>query len=910
MQRIRLAWLLVCIWHAMPAHAQPGSTTQPSPTVAVLIDAPLRARNVKHVMMFEQELSPARGVRFVDREHINQLLDEHRLNAILSPDGATDRIQTGRLLSADILVAFHASKSETDSVDVVICETAIGLRLTISSFRLQDVPAEVSRSLNQQLDSALSKHSQAIRRIYAVPPFVSQDLLHTYDSMQQSCAKLLEQTLLMQPGSAVVELEEARAIGRELSLSKTNGIVKPLPLYVLGEYRNAGHGDARRTNIVLRFHRGDEELDRIEQRDLRSDGLAAFIRNSTLATVAKYDGSQTRSDPKAEARELARRGSILKGLSNYEAALNLVEASLLLDPDQPRLHFDAANILERLPAVPSRNRISEKLTLEQATAKLQYEELQIQHAEAYLRTIHLGTDAPVIVETLNFIAHVMGQSDPNAFPNTLMPRVREISRLKRDMLFRVLDQRKLRGDNALLYQLWVPGGEFYSRLDTPEEDLEYRLRALRLYSGLSSAEATYWALTFEKSPAEMMADDYQKILAAADTINDAEVRKGLAQVRAEIEKDRRQIAAVTDRNRSVRTPARMPPTTTPQTYGSVSFTRLELPATDEARNPCVVPTRINLIPCGKDTDLVSGLKDLYLMKEKGRLKRIFHSDEQFFNFSGVCFDGRFIWAPAKRPNPLVLVIDPITERVWKLDATNGLPPMSSGVQASALEPGRICLSGSFGRSWIADVRFTPETGAKIDIFFEAREVHDDLDNDAWKNVHEAYLPTWMITIFVPGSQPPQRRVLVGRSYYPLLVDPDQRSVEVLPDSVSSSMSGRNFAIHDGALYWSVPTLGREEKKTMWRFGLPELKRQKIQPELPTEHGIVVFDEDRVHLIGERWWSATKLGDTFRLYDGAVPSLYYLRHFERSNHFGLVMISGRDSDGGVYQVHVRPGDTLP
>src|SRR5439155_16710301 len=122
---------------------------------------------------------------------------------------------------------------------------------------------------------------------------------------------------------------------------------------------------------------------------------------------------------------------------------------------------------------------------------------------------------------------------------------------------------------------------------------------------------------------------------------------------------------------------------------------------------------------------------LFLAKEKDKLLRLHHSDERFFNFMGACYDGKYVWAPVMRPEPMLLVIDPQTEKVWTLGKVDGLPSMSHGVRAVGLEPGRICLAGAFGRSWIANVTFSPTQGAKVDVFFEARDAAaDDFNNDA------------------------------------------------------------------------------------------------------------------------------------------------------------------------------------
>jgi hypothetical protein len=66
---------------------------------------------------------------------------------------------------------------------------------------------------------------------------------------------------------------------------------------------------------------------------------------------------------------------------------------------------------------------------------------------------------------------------------------------------------------------------------------------------------------------------------------------------------------------------------------------------------------------GKDVDVVVGRDDLYLMTQKDVLTRVFGSQEHAFDYSNICFDGKYIWAPVVQTDPLVLIIDPVSNSV-------------------------------------------------------------------------------------------------------------------------------------------------------------------------------------------------------------------------------------------------------
>ena len=74
----------------------------------------------------------------------------------------------------------------------------------------------------------------------AVSPFLSKNFLHDYDNLQEVYARLLEAGLTQLPNVAVIEIEEARAIGRETALTGSAPLDRPTPLLVEGEYAVSG----------------------------------------------------------------------------------------------------------------------------------------------------------------------------------------------------------------------------------------------------------------------------------------------------------------------------------------------------------------------------------------------------------------------------------------------------------------------------------------------------------------------------------------------------------------------------------------------------------------------------------------------------------------------------------------------
>ena len=626
------------------------------------------------------------------------------------------------------------------------------------------------------------------------------------------------------------------------------------------------------------------------------------------------------SDRKAEAAALAERGRRFELIGEYDDALTLFDASLRLDPNQPRVHFDTVNVLRRLPVMGKDDRNIREFLDAHGDERLNYYEREIPHLEAFLRGTRIGAiasprDMRAEVEEANFLGN-SGRIATSVFlPDRLRPRARQLERARREMLFEVLEEKKRNGETDFIRRSALVHGLLIGA-DNDEEDLAVRLRAVRLYGDIARDPYTIESiLTIENLAYVRNSAPFLHLLDEAAKVNGEAVATAVTQLRAKAMKQQaaatrpstRAMARATTRTRRPEAADNLP------AAGKVTLTKLDLPATDANGNSVAVPLRfLDYLRCGDGIDLAIALKDLYLMKEKGKLKRIYHSDERFFNFVGVCYDGKYIWAPVKHPEPMVLVIDPVSEQIWTLTANDDkLPPMTGYAVAAPLDIGRVLLSGGFGRAWIADVTFDPARGrANVNVFFTAHEFHENHDNQAWRNLHQAFTPTWAVPLSGRDRDgKPQRRVLVGRSYHPLLVDPEARTVEVLQDSVSSTIGARNFAVCADGLYWAIPVLGGEGHGKLWRFGLPELQRQTLQENLPTRDGTVVFDDPnrpdgRVHLVADRrWYTAPAIGKPFRPLDGTLPGVHYYRTIAHSNHYGLLLLDQTDS-GGTYAVELH------
>ena len=230
---------------------------------------------------------------------------------------------------------------------------------------------------------ALEKYDEQITEVWAVPPFASEDLTYEFDHLKSAYAKLIEQILLQRNGALVVELAEAEAVAKEVMLTEPGARVRrQLPFYLLGKYRHRGQGPKRRLAIELRLVHGRDQLQAIAKSDLTPEDVPRFLRHSTAEVLRKSGGAaQPLSDPETEARQLADRAKTFWKTGQWTEALSLIEASLLLKPDQSDLHTDAVHVLTHLVQLP-REGVAWDQNVQSAAHRFQYFRRGLEHLEA------------------------------------------------------------------------------------------------------------------------------------------------------------------------------------------------------------------------------------------------------------------------------------------------------------------------------------------------------------------------------------------------------------------------------------------------------------------------------------------------------------------------------------------------
>ena len=292
--------------------------------------------------LVEERLLAGPRARWLERTEIDRVLAEQELGKLFGADAGTGRVALGRILKADLLVFLRTGKNEQSGyAELVVAETGGGLRLLVRKAPLSGPPESNADALVRLVDEAFGKYGQDITEVYAVPPFFSRDLTFEHDYLKAAYAKVTEQRLLAQPGLLVVELAEAEAIAREYQLANSGETpVRRLPLYLLGEYRHEGRGEDRQVAITLKLKRGDKLLGQTSKTVAPGDATG-FLGEMAGRLAAWKDRRPVGQDAVAEARQLGQRADDFLKLGDWNEALALLEAALLLAPDDVDLRRDA-----------------------------------------------------------------------------------------------------------------------------------------------------------------------------------------------------------------------------------------------------------------------------------------------------------------------------------------------------------------------------------------------------------------------------------------------------------------------------------------------------------------------------------------------------------------------------------------
>ncbi len=932
-----------------------SSSSSAAESVCALLDAD----NSPRTALLEAKLLAEPGAKWVERAAIDKVLKEQKLAAAFGAQGVKDRVQLGKLLKADVLVIVRQTKtSEGAAYELVVSETASGLRLLIRGVSVtKDAAADVAELVTAAREG-IKKHKEEITLIVAAPPFVSNDLTNQFDHLKGAYAKLMEGVAFDRKGAVVVEFAEAEALSKELALTAAGAKVnRPAPLYLIGEYRHEGTSKDRTVTLKLHAERGGKPVGKAETLTVKAaDGLLALRKWSAGVIAAAGGGPEGAVDPKVEPQRLNALAAVHRRLGNWAESLVLIEASLLLDPNQPEMRAAAIDVLTAW--IPTYCK-----TFETDVSRIR------QALRAHRRGLeHLEVLA---------VARSNQPTKPGSAAIALQAFYSEAIRLHRVPAELASEYAELRREHGDLYErvviLLAPNGDprtemryFQEALRTVETvadkcaRMERMLRALR---GLPDAKQRFvnHLLNEKLQPATLA--ELEALRRLLDRLADgapADVKSVLEMARKGLEYHeslllRREGAVIPlvisigqsvvleiERTTLGKLPAQIDPKS-PASAGTFAPIALSsnLPPDSSA-----LKSIQGLIGAGAGVDVLwsgenavgggANWGTVFVMKAKGKLRMCHQIKGNGVRFAAMVYDGRFVWGSASREGaPVLFVFDPKTEKCYELGESDGLPvgkvePEERNPKRNkrlpapliaVLGPGRVCVSGYAGRGWIGVATFQPGKGAEVKVIHEAKEARVPKDAAQWSAGTIAFTPSFMCTLRgEPGAEGKvPTRVLVVRvatqtvpmndlelTDAPLLIDPDTKTVEVMPKSYKS-FSLYPLVTTDRSLLWlqnmwydSASTTGASKVIQIDVGG--KVREIGPAPECRSVKPVVHFDGLHVHVVRSHvprvpnsaapsepatWWVTSTDGKTFRALAEGFPHVVSVG---TSSHYGLVAVT--------------------
>lgn len=811
---------------------------------------------------------------------------------------------------ADVIVVLHAAGANSRVVDVVVCESQYGLRLAAARIPAATASVDVVAEMAAVIQQALKKRKEPVQTVIGVVPFRDNSINGRGSSLAAACTHAVEKLVLSRSGAFLIETDRAYAIANELTRGWQRRIVKyPTPCFLLGDCRIDGSESAPQCHSSIELVRGGEILAK-HATDVgsREQCVAAAVSMSSDVLGDVEPSTMTASEEDVDilvkqAEEHARTGQ-------WKPAWACAEAALLIAPEKKELRRIAAQslagIFKEMRQLPAGEQADGAALRRRwnflRRAMRQFELYQRDNADFDASKEHrFATSIP----SAAFSSPGQPTDDASKqFIQTAQDEVREaLLRVVRDRA-RVgnRDERNLFGFAVFLLpeeRKWPMVEQII--LDTQHfPDARWRTMTL----------AKQWF-----APNVLDAPLAQKMLDRLEKNGNADVRAAVATLRSE--------HAAFRRSSPPSVPIPRPSETTAEAVGQpqILFEELKLQVRQKDGGLAPYDSRrcSDIVAAGEGIDIACCYDGIFSVKTKGILTPVWRGEQQLAWFDRVngswpvgrpCFDGRYVWACVRYyrdADPVLLMIDPVTDTWRSLAAKDGLPlpsRMGGAIAMTPDSPGRICVASGGPDAWLAMVSFDESNDRlRYNIFHEASDVVDEQNSEQWRSTTLAFSPMYMFMLSSPDDgERQQRRIFIGRYgdvrawNSPLLVDPDTLDVSVFTSCQIRPGSNSRFGLDGQSMYWCRPTwrTGRESSNPdMYRVGFHEFTQQKVASNFysgRSQSHAVLFHDGQVHVVSNDWRVAPSIDGPFRKLRGAVPGARGInpQTIFRSNHYGLVL----------------------
>lgn len=908
--------------------------------------------------LVESQMPEDVEIALVNRADFQRILEEKSLHQLHIAAAVGERHRTGNSLNAELLLLVSPGV-RAGVIEFTIVEVKSGLRLIHNALAATDEDA-IGAFTKTYVRFAFHKLSEKLERVVAVPPFSCDNLTYEFAPLMQAYAESLAGILQQTPGTRVVELEEAIALGKEIAISPAESLNRTLPYYFMGKFKRYPNG---KSDVAIELRIDKKTKSRVAATVENDSGIKAFFENSLIELLdgANVMSTEIRPEHGVEAELLTMRADHFRILGEDLAAITLYESALLLEPGRNDARI---RIIELLIRRIKNTRLSShdqtydaELCNRLARTVFRYHIRGLEHIEYLIRGeterepacklwVRFGWAMHSIVSR-QISNHVQQHPETNELAKSLMRRQYRLQelvcrtvRMKPVQLQRVKDSGSLLrhiSESLDLSEFVHDFARILRAMETQDNSFEHMLSML---AGFQNREDVFRliessgedcsrvrllpnACRLRLGMAGKGTPDFKQLLeelteeVSRCSFSDRTLTRQMKDFRDYVKKQERRRERNKDAGPRSRHP-RSPKLAIGSEPGQrLAWTRLDLKV---GRHE---PKLNGWLDCGPQLDCTCDSKEIYKMTAPGCLESVvrFGKSDGVKMLYPLAWDGAYAWFFMWGESFRICAVDLTDSSVFIFDEDDGLPPIDGGRVATAVKPGTICVIGSFGRTWVGllSVRrgSTSTIQKNIEVIAEFRVQVDP--QDIWNgNPNVAFNPSFAACVTDPAD-PDHQIVIVGRNSWGMRRRP-----------VVVDLQSKQFRLAKGEIYTTkVATRGASlfaiQEDGFYESRFPDFEVKKIADLKHDRQSRVHFFQTilvagRFHSVGtghgqaKRWISIdanTLEVDQIELDPRIHPSPVGFYH---SGHFGLIggysPSVSNGAPGGMYTLNYSPLPTEP
>ena len=329
--------LLICVGFLLVGlpvlgQAAGAKTTLDVRVVLVGADRTEALRNV--IALAEVKLSQVPGVQLLERQAIDRVLAEQKLN--LSGLVATDQVlKLGKLLSVQLFVILEAGADQKRAGGLVIFDAGTGVRLWDAALPPGGQEATVTGVVEAVQAARQKRQSVGNLRTVCLLTVRNADLPKSMDGLCDAVGQLMERQLISSTRLALLERRRLEQVNQERNLPLDSPL-RPLLASVVTLELEIGRnteGKGLKATTLLSDSQGKSLGQRTATIATRDVKALAHALAQEVAQVLKTEVAATPPNRAQEAFRFLREAEFWWGHKDFHRSLTLAESAYALQPE-------------------------------------------------------------------------------------------------------------------------------------------------------------------------------------------------------------------------------------------------------------------------------------------------------------------------------------------------------------------------------------------------------------------------------------------------------------------------------------------------------------------------------------------------------------------------------------------------